>query len=93
MFCLIVFGLFDCLLSHRFVTKRCRKQQEDLVGVVSLEALAQRFLLSRDNADRPRMIRTHRVGGPGGVGIGVIWLKLVLQQEKRWPAISDTRRN
>ena len=92
MFCLIVFGLFDCMLSHCFLTKRCRKQQEDLVGVVSLEALAQRVMVSRGNDVRPRMIRTHRVGGPG-VGRGVIWLKLLVQQKKRWPAISGRRRN
>ena len=82
MFCLIVFGLFDSMFPHCFLTKRCRKQQEDLVGVVFLEAIVQRVMVSRGNDVRPRMIRTHRVGGPGGgwgVGRGVIWLKLLVQ--------------
>ena len=63
--CLIVCGWLGCLLSHCFVTKRCRKQQDDLVRVVLLEALAQRFMAFGENDVRPRVIRTHRVGGPG----------------------------
>ena len=65
MFCLIVFGWFDCLFSHSYVPNRCRKQQDHLVRVVLLEALAQRFVALGENDVRPRGILTHRVGCPG----------------------------
>ena len=38
---------------------------DDLVGVVLLEVFAQRFFGFGENDVRPRVVRTHRVGGPG----------------------------